>query len=57
MLALTESRVVEISEGQPGDSRGRPGINLPIAYQGELLGVIGISGDPDIVVLTPSWCA
>ncbi|WP_265421089.1 sugar diacid recognition domain-containing protein [Aeromonas salmonicida] len=50
VLALTENRVVEISEATAQQLKGvRPGINLPIAYQGELLGVIGISGDPDIV--------
>lgn len=50
VLALTENRVVEISEATARELKGvRPGINLPIAYQGELLGVIGISGDPDIV--------
>ncbi|MGL5036844.1 MAG: sugar diacid recognition domain-containing protein [Aeromonas sp.] len=50
VLALTENRVVEISEATALQLKGvRPGINLPIAYQGSLLGVIGISGDPDIV--------
>ena len=50
VLALTENRVVEISDATARQLKGvRPGINLPIAYQGELLGVIGISGDPDIV--------
>ena len=50
VLALTENRVVEISEATAQQLKGvRPGINLPIAYQGELLGVIGISGDPDEV--------
>ncbi|WP_249963598.1 CdaR family transcriptional regulator [Histophilus somni] len=27
----------------------QPGINLPISYLGEILGVVGISGDPDTV--------
>lgn len=50
VLALTENRVVEISDATARELKGvRPGINLPIAYQGELLGVIGISGDPDEV--------
>ena len=50
VLALTENRVVEISEATARQLKGvRPGINLPIAYQGELLGVIGISGDPEEV--------
>lgn len=50
VLALTENRVVEISEATAQQLKGvRPGINLPIAYQGELLGVIGISGDPEEV--------
>ncbi len=50
VLALTENRVVEISEATALQLKGvRPGINLPIAYQGELIGVIGISGDPDEV--------
>ncbi|EOD54257.1 sugar diacid recognition domain-containing protein [Aeromonas molluscorum] len=50
VLALTDNRVVEISEATAQQLKGvRPGINLPIAYQGVLVGVIGISGDPDIV--------
>lgn len=50
VLALTENRVVEISEATAQQLKGvRSGINLPIAYQGELLGVIGISGDPEEV--------
>ncbi|MCS3456620.1 carbohydrate diacid regulator [Aeromonas sp. BIGb0405] len=50
VLALTDNRVVEISEATAQQLKGvRPGINLPIAYQGALIGVIGISGDPDIV--------
>ena len=43
VLALTENRVVEISEATALQLKGvRPGINLPISYQGELIGVIGI---------------
>lgn len=50
VLALTENRVVEISEATALQLKGvRPGINLPISYQGELIGVIGISGDPEEV--------
>lgn len=36
-----------ISEQNLGDWFGsKPGINMPISFQGELIGVIGITGDP-----------
>ncbi|MGL5949367.1 MAG: sugar diacid recognition domain-containing protein [Aeromonas sp.] len=50
VLALLENRVVEISARAADALKGvRPGINLPIAYQSQLVGVIGLSGDPDEV--------
>lgn len=50
VLALAENRVVEINEATARQLKGvRPGINLPIEYQGKRIGVIGISGEPDEV--------
>lgn len=50
ILALTENRVVEIDDATALSLKGvRPGINLPIAFQEELIGVIGISGAPEQV--------
>lgn len=38
----------------PMDSKhgdhGQPGVNMPITYDGQIIGVVGITGDPDQVV-------
>ncbi|WP_394240196.1 sugar diacid recognition domain-containing protein [Vibrio astriarenae] len=50
VLAITESRVVEIDEATADHLKGvKPGINLPILYQAQVIGVIGISGKPQDV--------
>lgn len=50
ILALNENRVVEIDEATAQRLKGvRPGINQPITFQDERIGVIGISGDPEQV--------
>ncbi|GAL10547.1 sugar diacid utilization regulator SdaR [Vibrio astriarenae] len=50
VLAITESRVVEIDEATADHLKGvKPGINLPILYQAQIIGVIGISGKPQDV--------
>ncbi|KEY56861.1 sugar diacid recognition domain-containing protein [Serratia sp. DD3] len=50
LLALAENRVVEINEASALLLKGvRPGINVPILFRQELVGVIGISGPPDEV--------
>lgn len=58
VLALTENRVVEISEATARELKGvRPGINLPIAYQGSCSASSASLGIRTSCVLTPSWCA
>lgn len=50
VLAINECRVVEISQATAENLKGvKPGVNLPIIYQGHVIGVIGISGVPDEV--------
>ena len=51
VLAIRENRVVEISSelAKQWNYEAREGINLPIKYQGKILGVVGISGDPEAV--------
>ncbi len=50
VLALAENRVVEIDQSMANRLHGvRPGINLPIAFHQQLLGVVGISGAPETV--------
>lgn len=47
ILALTENRVVEIDAATARNLKGvQPGINLPLSYRNQLVGAIGISGDP-----------
>ncbi|GGO79366.1 carbohydrate diacid regulator [Marinobacterium nitratireducens] len=57
---LSSHGEVDIEHGQEGKLRGvRGGVNLPIFSQGEIVGVVGITGDPeevrrfaDLVVMT-----
>ncbi|WP_431787532.1 sugar diacid recognition domain-containing protein [Vibrio harveyi] len=50
ILAITESRTVEINNETAKQLKGvRAGINLPILYLNQIIGVIGISGEPDDV--------
>ncbi|MGL6258427.1 sugar diacid recognition domain-containing protein [Vibrio sp. WXL210] len=45
VLAITESRVVEIDEATAERLKGvKPGINLPILFDQQVIGAIGISG-------------
>lgn len=47
VLALTENRVVEIDAATALNLKGvQPGINLPFRFRNQLVGAIGISGDP-----------
>lgn len=48
VLAIRENRIVEITSqlAEKWNFEAREGINLPISYQGQILGVVGISGDP-----------
>jgi len=46
-LVLANRRVVEIDEQAAQNLKGvQPGINLPLMHDGELIGVLGISGNP-----------
>ncbi|MCU5771571.1 CdaR family transcriptional regulator [Erwiniaceae bacterium BAC15a-03b] len=47
LLALSQARVVDIDEAVAKHLHGvRPGINLPLRIDGEIVGVIGLTGDP-----------
>lgn len=50
ILALNDHRIVEIDHLMAEKLRGvKTGINLPIMYQQQAIGVVGISGDPELV--------
>lgn len=50
LLAIHENRIVEISDPTTSNLVGvKEGINLPIVYQDTVIGVVGISGQPDEV--------
>ncbi|HAS8220208.1 sugar diacid utilization regulator [Vibrio vulnificus] len=50
VLAITECRVVEIDKVTASHLKGvKPGINLPILFLDQVIGVIGVSGAPDEV--------
>jgi len=47
LVAAQNDRVVAIDDDQAGLLRGaQPGVNVPLHHRGEVVGVIGISGDP-----------
>jgi carbohydrate diacid regulator len=49
-LVLANSRVVEIDEQSAKSLNGvRPGVNLPLMLDGKLVGVLGITGEPERV--------
>lgn len=48
LLAIAQNRNVEISQEVAASLHGvKPGINLPLHYQGQIIGVVGITGDPN----------
>ncbi len=50
ILALNDNRVVDIDIATAENLKGvKPGINLPIHYQNQPIGVVGISGEPNEV--------
>ncbi|OAN16598.1 XRE family transcriptional regulator [Photobacterium jeanii] len=50
ILAINDNRVVEIDQATANQLKGvKPGINLPILFHQEVIGVIGISGVPEQV--------
>ncbi|MBW8182320.1 sugar diacid recognition domain-containing protein [Shewanella nanhaiensis] len=47
LLAISQNRTVEINAASADTLHGvKAGINLPLHHQGEIIGVIGITGDP-----------
>ena len=50
LLALSQGRVVEINEAVANSLHGvKPGVNLPLRVEGEVVGVIGLTGDPSLL--------
>ncbi|MEI6860438.1 MAG: sugar diacid recognition domain-containing protein [Shewanella sp.] len=48
LLAISQNRTVEINSATAADLHGvKAGINLPLHYKGENIGVIGITGEPE----------
>ncbi|MCP1438045.1 carbohydrate diacid regulator [Erwinia persicina] len=48
LLALSQARIVDIDEAVARHLHGvRPGINLPMRIDGEIVGVIGLTGEPE----------
>ena len=48
LLAISQNRTVEINAASANNLHGvKAGINLPLHYKGKIIGVIGITGDPD----------
>ncbi|QYJ77732.1 sugar diacid recognition domain-containing protein [Shewanella acanthi] len=47
LLAIAQNRNVELNDDVASGLHGvKPGINLPLHYQGQIIGVIGITGSP-----------
>lgn len=47
LLALSQGRIVDIDEAVIHSLHGvRPGVNLPLRVDGEIVGVIGLTGEP-----------
>jgi carbohydrate diacid regulator len=46
VMAIENQKVVTLHRTSPG---GKPGVNIPITFQNKIIGVVGISGDPDII--------
>lgn len=49
LVALLQKKTVEITEEKLGPLGAKPGINLPLRLEGEIVGVIGLTGDPLIL--------
>ncbi|SQI42371.1 Sugar diacid regulator [Leminorella richardii] len=48
LLALSQGRIVEINDAVAASLRGvKPGINLPLRVEGDIVGVIGLTGEPN----------
>jgi carbohydrate diacid regulator len=48
-LVQSGGAVEAIAPGPGLPSGVKPGVNLPVAYKGEVIGVVGVTGDPSIV--------
>nr|WP_301290636.1 CdaR family transcriptional regulator [Neisseria perflava] len=46
LLALSQERIVDIDVDTKNLHGVRPGVNLPLRLDGEIIGVIGLTGDP-----------
>lgn len=46
LTALFQRKAIEITEEKQGPLGAKPGINLPLKLEGEIVGVIGLTGDP-----------
>lgn len=46
--AINQGKTLPMGQGH--GSHGQPGVNMPITYEGKIIGVVGITGDPDKVV-------
>ena len=50
ILTISQNRITEVSEGSERHLQGvKPGVNLPLRQDGQVIGVIGITGNPDEV--------
>ncbi|STR45129.1 sugar diacid recognition domain-containing protein [Iodobacter fluviatilis] len=50
LLVLSQQRTVEIDDAMAQQLHGvRPGVNLPLRLAGQIVGVVGITGQPDTV--------
>ncbi|KFZ38089.1 CdaR family transcriptional regulator [Shewanella mangrovi] len=47
LLAISQNRAVTIDSGSLQSLQGvKPGVNLPLHYRGQIIGVVGITGEP-----------
>lgn len=50
ILTISQNRITEVDEGSERHLQGvKPGVNLPLRQDGQVIGVIGITGKPDEV--------
>nr|WP_246283993.1 sugar diacid recognition domain-containing protein [Nocardioides perillae] len=48
LLAISRRRTVEVDEAAGRRLRGvRPGVNVPLVHRGEVVGAVGVTGDPE----------
>lgn len=47
LLVLSQGRVVDIDDAVASSARCAAGINLPLRLEGEIVGVIGLTGEPE----------